>query len=181
MVFQPSHRTVQPKIMKKNPIEPTYSVSLTAIFSNRVKLSLCLTFELGICFRKRLSSSEAFLSSLGFIVFPVAIPLWISLGVACAAQRPQLSGGHAGWPARGAVWQIAARTRAFIRGLFTLGHRHEVARFAQPRSNLAIGPGGLSWFHLSCLIIFRSSAQGKAVAGFCERYQNATIQRNRPR
>jgi hypothetical protein len=35
----------------------------------------------------------------------------------------------------------------------------------------------LSWFHLCCLIIFRSSAQGNAVVGFGERYQNAAIRR----
>jgi hypothetical protein len=68
-VFQPRHSKVQRNIIKKNPIEPMWSVTLTAIFSKALRLSLCpiLTFCIG--FRSFLKSSLSF-QKLFFVHYP---------------------------------------------------------------------------------------------------------------
>src|ERR1035437_11122983 len=68
-VFQPSQSKVHVNIIRKKPIDPTPSVTLTAIFSNLLKLSLCLIFTLLIGFRNFFYLLQAFLYSFFSIFF----------------------------------------------------------------------------------------------------------------
>src|SRR5450759_2491056 len=64
-IFQDSHRAVQPKIIKKKPIVPTWSVIHMATLSRRLKCRRCSMFEFLIGLRSFLSSSKG--SGLLFI------------------------------------------------------------------------------------------------------------------